>query len=538
MKFLLKNYLQPHTIILAAFALISFSLRLWTMPRYIETIDSYNFVRALDHYSVVDYSPHWPGYPVYIWFGALFHRFVPDPAAALHLLSIAASTLTLWPLAALAINWRKKCGGNERDVRLTRYTTALLWAVIPLSWLDGSEIFSDPPGLLLAVTLLWLCQKALDSQRYALRWLLAGAIIGGLMVGVRLSYVPLLLALIYAVFKVWYIRSSTKTRIIDSANPHPRFSGFLLTRAAFVPISVFAVFAFVVVLWLAWQFLQDGLNFITAGREHLVVHYAAEGGRSAVTDSHLLTRPLRFAERFIIFGLGGWWPGLPLVRLVVAIGLGGLLACGLWQVGRSAGRDMQLLLLLWVVPYALWVILSNDVDLARYYFPLVALVCMLAGIGLPTRRFLAAAAVGVVCVALTLVTVPLALAHATDTPLGSKLAAYTRTHLVPQHSVMFVPDNLSALLIFTQREAPMITSTRLSPLASANFSDVDRKSNLVYKVDLPNQAEDGWSPVVRLCREPLLHSRDYHELWIYRLGTLSVTPPSLDCYDRDSAAPA
>ena len=117
MNSLPKRYPHFHYVMLVLFALVGFAGRVLTMPHYIETIDSYNFVRALDHYSVVDYSPHWPGYPVYIWIGSFVNRFVSDPVLALHLLSVAATSLTVFPLAALTVAWRRAYGTNWAVIR-------------------------------------------------------------------------------------------------------------------------------------------------------------------------------------------------------------------------------------------------------------------------------------------------------------------------------------------------------------------------------------------------------------------------------------
>lgn len=92
--------------------------RLATMPGFVESKDGLFFLRGIQRYSVSEVRPQWPGYPVYIWVGKLLNLFYGDRILALHMVSIVASTLTLWPIAGLAGIWLRAIkpggqGGNE-----------------------------------------------------------------------------------------------------------------------------------------------------------------------------------------------------------------------------------------------------------------------------------------------------------------------------------------------------------------------------------------------------------------------------------------
>jgi hypothetical protein len=140
-------------------AILSFAIlivRLWTLPEFAEARDSLFFVRGVQRYSVYELRPHWPGYPVYIWLGSFFRLFFTDPVQSLHLVSVVASTLTIWPIVAIARDWRLASGGKPAEADLAGLAAGFSWALVPLSWLGGSEIFSDPLALLLATTMLWM----------------------------------------------------------------------------------------------------------------------------------------------------------------------------------------------------------------------------------------------------------------------------------------------------------------------------------------------------------------------------------------------
>ena len=88
---------------LAAAALL---LRLLTAPSAVDSLDAILFVRGLERYSVMEARPHWPGYPVYMAVGHVFELIRGDAEASLRLVSILASSLSVWPLMALVRDWR------------------------------------------------------------------------------------------------------------------------------------------------------------------------------------------------------------------------------------------------------------------------------------------------------------------------------------------------------------------------------------------------------------------------------------------------
>jgi len=56
--------------------------------------------------------------------------------------------------------------------------------LVPLSWLGGSEIFSDTLALLLGLTMLWVCWQALskkEGKKGASYYLIVAGLLGGFM---------------------------------------------------------------------------------------------------------------------------------------------------------------------------------------------------------------------------------------------------------------------------------------------------------------------------------------------------------------------
>lgn len=509
---LFRFFKQNRALILLT--VLAYLSRVFTVPQFVESKDGLFFLRGVERYSVVETRPHWPGYPVFIWMGKLFSLLYTDHTLALHLVSIGASTLTLWPIAKLAVLWHRSLKPGEcSNTGWVGFTAALIWVLLPLSWLGASEIFSDPLGLLAGLVIFWLACRAVESRSGSAFYLPAGGLLAGVMLGTRLSYLFLLLPLAYA---VWINRYQP----VLNRKKGP----FVL------PLVVLACFSLTVGLWLGWQLLMDGWQFFLAGDSHLVGHYTEWGG-SVSTDKNLLTRPVRMLETLAVYGLASWWPGLSFIRLPVTLALLALIGSALKKLGRKKIAPPLLMALLWGGPYFAWIILGNDVDLARYDFPLVALVCIVAGLGLPSKTIFRTAVIAVVALGLGLITIPQALEHHTHPPIGVQLAAYAQ--LNSEGAAFIVNDDTSPLIFFLLDEAPETYSLRVfTSDLEKETARLEAAGYAVYLTGLPGTPlpGKGWVPVTRFCRGQFMESRGPLEVWLYRHGTAANTSPEpLQC---------
>jgi hypothetical protein len=358
--------------------------------------------------------------------------------------------------------------------------------------------------------MFWLCGSSLQNRDKAPAYLLLAAFIGGLMLGTRLSYLTLLLPLVYA---TWRNRQQPL---------------FIRPRRKFVlPLLVIGCFGLAVSLWFGWQLLMEGWGFFVAGDQHLVGHYTEWGG-SVTTDKNILTRPVRLLETLTVYGLGSWWPGLDLIRLPATLIMLALAGAGSVRLVRAQSRQPLIMGLLWAVPYFLWILVGNDVDLARYEFPLVALICGLVGAGLPERKKLAGGAILAAGLSLALITIPQAIEHHTSPPIGERMVKYVNTNPAAGKKVYLINGATAPLAFFLEDEAhgvysQQVTDDQLEPetarLQSAGWN--------LYLTALPRQAPPGWFPVARLCRGQFMESRGPLEVWIYRYGENKIGETSL-----------
>ncbi|RDE24348.1 hypothetical protein DV711_01795 [Motiliproteus coralliicola] len=177
------------TRILAGLLLLLLGLEtvwLFSQPALLGHDDALFFARGIERFSVLEFSPHFPGYPGLILLGRLVQPLCDSPVEAL--LLVSRLSVLLLPLVAAALVYRLR--GN---VSLA-LVGGLLCALQPLLLGLGAIGLSDGPGLLALMTTLlcWLHQR--DR--------LAGLLLA-LTLCIRPGYAPLLIG---PLLWLWFYR--------------------------------------------------------------------------------------------------------------------------------------------------------------------------------------------------------------------------------------------------------------------------------------------------------------------------------------------
>lgn len=164
----------------------------------LEDIDSINFALGLHHYDLAQHQPHPPGYPVFIGLGRASRAVVSALAPGIDPTRADALALAWWSAigGALAIvgAWAlfRELHARGPSRRPTPIWAAALLAVTPLFWLTGLRPMSDSLGL--GVT---LCAQALIAAGFRRpAWLVAGAAVAGLGIGIRVQSAALTMPLL------------------------------------------------------------------------------------------------------------------------------------------------------------------------------------------------------------------------------------------------------------------------------------------------------------------------------------------------------
>ncbi len=325
----------------------AFAIYVATRSISLDDFDSFNFARAIDLFDIRLNQPHAPGYPVYVILARLVDWFTHDHLSALTLLSAVSGALTILVFFAIG----RKLGAP--------WAAALL-ATMPLFWLSSEIALSDVPGLFFAslAVLLFLhagqtCALKSAGPRRNTVLLSAAGVVTGLSAGVRPqdALIPLSVGIIYA-------------------------GPVLLRQRQWMGIAA-ALLAFIAGS-LAWA-IPLARSFDNLSQA--VSAFTGQGAYVGATDS-LLARPLtlpNLAARLAEFGdvFSGYFGGPPNGGLPAFIGLvvGGTLVSVLCR-----HREARRLALAWLLPYAIFMLVTLRPDDPRKVLPVVPpLLLLFAG---------------------------------------------------------------------------------------------------------------------------------------------------------------
>ncbi|WDL84728.1 hypothetical protein IU367_08915 [Aeromonas bestiarum] len=316
---------------------------LLAFPVALDSDDALNFAHGVMRFSVLEFSPHFPGYPAFIWLARLINLLVDEPARAVQWASLFGTAL-IAPLAAyLAVRlWQRP------SLLAPVWLLVLALPLTPTLALSG---LSDGPALA-----AWLgALLALQHRKITLAGLLVG-----LLLALRPSYFVL------ALLPLWLGMQQKGTRL--------RFV---------LPIALVGFSS----LLFVWQ--ADGLAYFSEGRRFTDGHFTLWGNTAAAHGDRLLSWARTFNDQ-----LTPLWP--------LAIGL---LLIPLWPAVRhKTPSAKQVWYLGWLV-LLLWTLFGQNPDNPRHLAPLILLgLVLLAGM-LPHRGELPAV-LGALALLMTTLTPP------------------------------------------------------------------------------------------------------------------------------------
>lgn len=313
---------------------------LLTFPVALDSDDALNFAHGVVRFSVLEFSPHFPGYPAFIWLARLINLAVDDPARAVQWASLLGSSL-LAPLAAFL------------SVRLWQRPSLLapVWLLVlalPLTPTLALSGLSDGPALAawLAALLALLHRKAA----------LAGLLLG-LMLALRPSYFVL------ALLPLWLGMAQQGTRV--------RFV---------LPIALVGLAC----LLFVWQ--ADGWAYFAEGRRFTDGHFTLWGNTAAAHGDRLLSWANTFNDQFTLL-----WPLL----------MGALLVLPLWQRSKDHNPAPSVLWPLYWLVLLLWTLFGQNPDNPRHLAPITLLGLVLLAGWLPRRGVGLVALAGLLLLAVT-----------------------------------------------------------------------------------------------------------------------------------------
>jgi len=382
------------SIVALPVALLAIAVLLaWSVPPGPDDWDGLGFVASVRHFDLATFSPHPPGYPVYVALLRVASWVTPSAVAAAKLVAVLSGVLALGALGAAVGRSFGRPGLAGGAPGWAAAIVAIAVAACPLVWRCASAIGSEAPALACACVAAWGLSRKDRSGA-----MLAGAMLG-LGLGVRASWGPLFLPMVFL------------------APPRSRWRACVALLATTLAWAV------------PFVWVVGPSKLVALSREHLVGHASRWGGTA-------LTEPSRapyLARDLFVDGLGvdGDTLGLCLAGVgVVAV----LLALRAWRRASWRGAKEAAVV---VLPYLAWIAVGQNLkQQPRHALPLVvALAAALAVAGLVDRHARAAV--------LALFTLA-ALRTAIDTrdrlaiaPPGAQLVALVRSLPRPDRTDVF-----------------------------------------------------------------------------------------------------
>ena len=329
--------------------------RLLSTIYYIEDLDSLRFALSMVDYDVANLQPHFPAYPVFCFVAKLLYVVIRRYALAFSLIG-GLSTFSI-------IFWTLKIAKIESTTTLGKIAIFVIF-MNPLLWLMSNRYMPDAMGLacLLASFYFTMARDENGSNSLLLRNAV-GFFLAGILLGIRLSYLPLLVP-------VLLIRLKHSNRL--------RF-----TIAWTMGILIWLI----PLLWITgWRTL------ITAAQTQSYGHFSDFGG-TVSTDPELWMRFTKTFEGVLADGFGLYWLGRHPITACTTIILIGIIVVANWQTVRQwfvekQSRNNSIFLnpiFLGCVLYLIWIFLAqNVIHKSRHVLPLLPFLAL--GIALSCHR--------------------------------------------------------------------------------------------------------------------------------------------------------
>ncbi|MBT2688144.1 glycosyltransferase family 39 protein [Bacillus sp. ISL-47] len=354
--------------------------------------DQVDFSLAISEYDLIKMQPHFPGYPFFILGGMLFFTFIKNPPEALSILNMTMMLLTTIPLFFLARHYL--------SVNKAALTVMILQSVSYIAVMTGQPM-SEGAALAIIPWYLWSLSAAMKKDKVAIGFI--PAILLGLLLGVRLSYVVFAAGLIFQ----WLALFKKQGR---KAVPKILVYCFIALMAQLVWVSAlaFSTGGFAYLFQLAFGFTEG--------------HFSDWGGTAAVqADPFWETLFLLIGRNLLWVGLGSGNVIVFIISMVLAV-----IAVFKFKNARDLKRNPQLILMVLLGAfYFLWALFAQNIDKPRHILPLLMLlVFFIAVISLRNSGKLVNVLIGLFILAQTLTGLYYVRKQAEEIPAMYQLASY------------------------------------------------------------------------------------------------------------------
>ena len=319
-----------------------FILQLNSLNPFVASWDQVDFTLAMDRFDLRAMQPHFPGYPYFILGGMLLKFIVALPNQALVLFNVLVYASSILPVYLIAS-------------KIVSRTNAILIAAVIYTASYPLIIVNQPmsEGAALAAFWWYFWSIAAAESRPAGKWMLLPLFLFSVLLGIRLSYIPMGIGLVYLLYRKWKKREIALGGVFKYA----------------VLAGLFQL------IWVGALIISEGglTNFLELAFGFTGGHFQEWGGTSASNELSLLQRIKAFLFTNIL-----WWGIFSrttvLMVLYIVIGIVIFLPGAKGKVFKEKRVHIGTLLLL---AYAVWALFAQNIEKPRHILPLSLLLIFL-----------------------------------------------------------------------------------------------------------------------------------------------------------------
>ena len=331
------NKIQSN-LILFAICVLS---RAITSIYYIEDIDSLRFALGIQDYSIINLQPHFPGYPIFIFFAKIVFFF----SNSLGITFSIMGGISIF----IIIHFTCKLARIELNSPAGIFCSAIIF-FNPLLWILSNRYMPDIFGAAIMVAALYFLILHNDFNYK----LMVGTFLIGILAGTRLSYLP---ALIVPVALAIY-KSKIRKNLLYS---------FVLGN----------------IIWLLPLVWVTGWNdLIIAASKQTIGHFTDFGGTS-ITENNWSLRLKNFSSSIWADGFGGYLAGRHWLTIILSILFAFILMLSANTIIKDfQSNDVTKLLFYSLIVYSIWILFfQNVIYKSRHVIPIIIVLLYFLAIG-------------------------------------------------------------------------------------------------------------------------------------------------------------
>ena len=322
--------------------------RLLSTIYYIEDLDSLRFALSMVDYDVAKLQPHFPAYPVFCWIAKLLYAGIRRYTLAFSLLGGLSTFCTIFFSLKIA---------QIKSTTLSGKIAIFVIFMNPLLWLMSNRYMPDAMGVACLLVSLYFTTTRGENGRHILSGFrnIVGFFLGGILMGIRLSYLPLLAPALFL-------------RLKDPGRLKCIIAGIMGVLVWFIPLLSIT----------GWDVL------IAAAQTQSRGHFSDFGG-TVSTQPQLWIRSIKIFESAWADGFGLYWQGRHPITVCTAIALLGIVVIAnrgtlkKWAAEEFFRDNALFLNTVFVggVVYFVWIFLGqNVIHKSRHILPLLPFLAL------------------------------------------------------------------------------------------------------------------------------------------------------------------